>query len=221
MSSWHVAEARVGRSTRTLSKSFLAWLSQRPVTLPGPVTLEIERGDGGSIKNEVISVEKDRRSGVMILRTRTAGAEGEGGFVVTGDRVYGRIENGESRLEIRPGGDSHVLESFAQTPFRQCGLEESRPARPNIRTGNRESGRREASNSSAVIDLVAGYTPQAREVAGGADAITGRIRAAISDANQIFANSRVPVRLSLVGTQEVEYDEGGRGGSGVLAPATA
>lgn len=54
-----------------------------------------------------------------------------------------------------------------------------------------------------VITLLAGYTAEAAAEAGDVSAL---IRRAIDDTNEAYENSRIPIRLELVGTAVVDYE---------------
>ena len=53
-----------------------------------------------------------------------------------------------------------------------------------------------------AITLLAAYTPTAAESTGDIEALIAR---ALDDTNQAYQNSRIPIRLDLVGVVEVEY----------------
>lgn len=61
--------------------------------------------------------------------------------------------------------------------------------------------------ASTTVDLLVVYTPQARNAAGGTNAIAGQIRSAVASTNQAFVNSRIAASIRLVGAEEVAYNE--------------
>ena len=64
----------------------------------------------------------------------------------------------------------------------------------------------------ARIDVLSVYTPTARELYGGHDAIRAELDLAVAEVNQAYANSGVIQRLNLVYATEVDYvpdDDGG------------
>ena len=60
-----------------------------------------------------------------------------------------------------------------------------------------------------LVDLMVLYTPAARTAAGGSDAIGSQIQASVREANSVFLNSRVQMRVRLVHAAEVHYAESG------------
>lgn len=58
-----------------------------------------------------------------------------------------------------------------------------------------------------TIDLLALYTPAARDGAGGDAQMIARIEADVADANQVYINSEVGIRLRLVRAKLVNYVE--------------
>jgi len=61
----------------------------------------------------------------------------------------------------------------------------------------------------SVIDLELVYSLQARQAAGGDQAIHSQILGAIMEANQVFQNSQVNARIHMVHAAEVDYAESG------------
>lgn len=61
--------------------------------------------------------------------------------------------------------------------------------------------------AGTVIDVLALYTPMARDVSGSAAAIENVIRTSMADTNRVFANSQIDVAMRLVHTAQVQYTE--------------
>jgi hypothetical protein len=59
-----------------------------------------------------------------------------------------------------------------------------------------------------IIDILAVYTPKAKEQRGGTDGIVGLIKMGIADTNKAFADSGIKLGVRLVGTMELESNEG-------------
>jgi uncharacterized delta-60 repeat protein len=66
-----------------------------------------------------------------------------------------------------------------------------------------------AAADMVMIDLMVLYTDQARRAAGGGTGIEVLIDLAISEANQVLANSRVNARFNLVHHGKIDYTESG------------
>lgn len=62
-------------------------------------------------------------------------------------------------------------------------------------------------NKVMVVDVMVAYTAEARSGAGGQAAINSLINLALAEANTVYQNSRVDVRLRLVHSREVNYTE--------------
>ncbi len=72
------------------------------------------------------------------------------------------------------------------------------PAQPPASVGN-----------PVTIDLLAAYTPQARDAAGSDAAMLSRIQSDIADVNQAFVDSNIYVTIHLSGTTLVSYNDTG------------
>lgn len=59
----------------------------------------------------------------------------------------------------------------------------------------------------AIVDLLVVFTPSARAGAGGMDAMNALVEVAVAEANTVYQNSQANVRLRLVKTSEVVYQE--------------
>jgi len=70
-------------------------------------------------------------------------------------------------------------------------------------------------DDGTVIDLLAVYTPDARQAAGGTAAMHALIDLAIADANAAYDRSLIDTSIRLVHRQEVPYDESGAAGTDV------
>jgi hypothetical protein len=66
---------------------------------------------------------------------------------------------------------------------------------------------RAADELITLVDLMVVYTPEARNAAGGTTAIGAQIQAAVREANLVYLNSRVQMRVRLVHAGELQYPE--------------
>ncbi|KAI9009285.1 Metallo-peptidase family M12B Reprolysin-like-domain-containing protein [Hyaloraphidium curvatum] len=65
--------------------------------------------------------------------------------------------------------------------------------------------RRLAARQVATIDILVVYTPQVRMAVGGTANIEARIRLAVAETNQAYANSRINMVMRLAYMQEINY----------------
>lgn len=63
-------------------------------------------------------------------------------------------------------------------------------------------------DSGETIDVLVAYTPAARNAAGGTNAIRAMAASAVASTNTAYENSQIGVRLRLMHTAEVGYQEG-------------
>lgn len=66
-----------------------------------------------------------------------------------------------------------------------------------------------ASPTSVEINIMVAYTAQARDAAGGTDAIRDLIDLSVAETNMAYENSKIWQRVKLVKTVEVDYQESG------------
>ena len=65
-------------------------------------------------------------------------------------------------------------------------------------------------DDGSIIDVLVGYTPAARETAGGTEAILAEIDLAVEGTNLAYESSSVETRIRLVSAEEFAYQEQGR-----------
>lgn len=63
--------------------------------------------------------------------------------------------------------------------------------------------------ANTIVDLLALYTPQARDAVHGTSAILSKIEKAVAATNTVLTNSKVPVTIRLVGMTLENYHEAG------------
>ncbi|KAI9009283.1 Metallo-peptidase family M12B Reprolysin-like-domain-containing protein [Hyaloraphidium curvatum] len=71
------------------------------------------------------------------------------------------------------------------------------------------TGRRLSARQVATIDVLVVYTPQARAAVGGTANMEARIRLAVAETNQAYANSRINMVMRLAHAAEIGYGSGG------------
>lgn len=108
-------------------------------------------------------------------------------------------------FEVRFSGSGHTIVEIDQS-----GYPESAPPVIPERTESQETRESEAvpaADSGSEIDVLAVYTPAARNDAGGTSGIQLLIQQSILSTNNGYANSGVVQRVNLVGMREVSYNE--------------
>src|SRR5262249_7793747 len=130
---------------------------------------------------------------------------------VDGSFVHLAISQGQMAASVsRPysfyavryaGGGLHLAQEINQSLMPRDGEPILATPDPNTPAGTADDG--------SMIDVMAAYTPAARDGAGGTGAIESLINLGVAETNTAFANSQVIQRFRLVGTAEVNYTESG------------
>ena len=119
--------------------------------------------------------------------------------------TVGEITVQDDRYRIRPRPDGYVIEQLAPAAYR--------PELPPLDPGPSELGLQRADvvaqDDGSIVDVMIVYTPAAAAAAGGPAAIQATIDAAVSNANNAYANSGVIQRLRLVYSGQIQYTESG------------
>ena len=131
-----------------------------------------------------------------------------GGVTLTLENGYvvGLVTTRSAVWEIRTlsdGGQS--VDRIEQDRFPACGTPPA-PG-PTTRLGDVDPCPDPEDGDRA--DVLAMYTPQARDAAGGVPQIEALIQAAVDNANTAFINSQMPLRFHLVGTALANHDDTG------------
>lgn len=141
-------------------------------------------------------------------------------LTVRGGWMAGLIRTGDQTWEVRPDAEhGSVLLKLDAGAFPKCsgGLEPSdpdgghehhthdhAPARPQSPPQQSASS---GGEGPVVMDLLALYTPSARQAYGGTAQIEAHAEAAIANANHSFNNSEVDAQFRIVAIEEIDYNE--------------
>jgi hypothetical protein len=202
-------------------ESHLALVDSGALVLP---RLEIELPGG----RRIVAVAKriDRRSSSDLSWVGTIEGEREGSVLLEriDERLAGAIESETGRFEIVPAGPDLVevarLDTDLYPPCESAGEGEpvsfdADPADGDVRRSSLRSfalssatagvsdGGAGDDGTAITLDLLSVYTPQARIGAGGEANLAATLRAAVTQANLAFENSRMSVRFRLVAIAEV------------------
>ena len=130
--------------------------------------------------------------------------------------LAGTIAIDGDTYEIAPGpGRSQAIQKLDLASFPAC---EGGPAPPGLANAQNDTTSGEtpsepatagAADPNAEMHLLAMYTPQARDAAGGVAQIEATIQAAVDNANTAFANSNMFGRYVLVHTALANYNDSG------------
>lgn len=155
----------------------------------------------------------ERPDGVGLTISGRLEGDDDGSFILArrGDVLAGEVRSrtlGDYELRLNPAGPAgeHVLREIEHTGFRPCGTgpeHEVGGAAP----GTSGPGLRLRGVVAPVVDVMVVYTDQARSGAGGQNAIDTIIDVAITQANQVYANSLIGMRINLVYRGRVTYVE--------------
>jgi hypothetical protein len=120
-----------------------------------------------------------------------------------------RLARGKSVYRIRSvDGQTGFLETYDATRFQEAPNDGVRG--PESPTGG-PSGDSSCLDAADRIDIMAIYTPQARDSAGGVTEIENEIAFAIGVTNLAYANSNAAHRLNLIYVGLADYSEPGAG----------
>ncbi len=133
-------------------------------------------------------------------------------FVVK-DRVMVGLVIAEKRVfEIRYVGDGvHLILEVDQSQFIEHppNWEEAATAHSENLPSTSTDRNAMAADDGSIIDIMVGYTVDARNGAGGTTAIQNTAQLAVDATNQSYENSNITQRLYLVHTEEFVYTETG------------
>jgi len=141
------------------------------------------------------------------------GYEGSLAILVAGDDgvVSGNVSFDDQIFQVRyvsPG--VHAIYQIDQSQFPDDpGIEPPVPDLSDSALEPQESLLISAQDDGSIIDVMLLYTDDARAGAGGTSAIQSLVNLAVSETNQIYANSAITQRIRLVYTGEVAYNETG------------
>ncbi len=154
-----------------------------------------------------LDVVRDQARGPSTWTGRVAGPPaGRLTLVRRGDAIAGLLRAGAGAYRISgpPGGPLVVAEiDEAALPPCAGGLP------PDAAAPQPPEGAGALCADGSVIDLIVGYTPVARDVAGSASAIEAEIALAVELTNEAYANSQISTQLNLLHVTEVQYGETG------------
>ena len=160
------------------------------VTAPGPGR-EIIQGAIVGVKGGcfILAVESNVVAGTVVL-------PGQGFFEIQ------YAGNGYHRIIERDVGKMPLCGVNAATSAITGHAEES----PEVALAAAGSA---SAETIPVVDVVVGYTPEARDGAGGDEGIHTLIDLAVAQANQIYLSSNAKLLLRLAATTKVTYDDSG------------
>lgn len=126
-------------------------------------------------------------------------------LTVRGDDLVGSIWIGRMVYRISPSPNGgHVMELLDTSTFPGCaGAEPGGPGSVEMDSESLEGG------STVVIDVLAVYTPEARDDRGGTAGMQLWAQAAVDETNLAFSNSEMDARFRLVHAAEVDYHDTG------------
>jgi len=169
--------------------------------------------------------KRETRGGKQIIRGSVSTKPTETAtFVTKGGSTVGNIHTDKGVYQIRSrGGGAHVIE-FIDTRLlppdtHATPVKRAQPPRVTITVPVISPA-----ETVATIDVIVAYTPQALETLDGdTDAMEALIELTIDETNQIFENTSVGARLSLVGiyyTPRYDVERGGTSGTlDIVTPA--
>ena len=130
-------------------------------------------------------------------------------FVVTGNLITANVARGDGlTYQVRTSDDGAIwVRELDQSQFRDELPPVVEPA-PFVSQAPPDAAATAADDGS-VIDVMVVYTPVARQMAGGTDAMQRLIQLGIAETNQGYSNSGVIQRVRLVYSGEVNYTESG------------
>ncbi|MCP4689607.1 MAG: PKD domain-containing protein [Desulfobacterales bacterium] len=199
-------------------------IRSRPATINFRVGVSADQPDGSEASvSEVLYLNlfDDVHLWAVNDRTKTLAGEGmvwfgniEGEYrgqavlVFKEGLLVGNIALEDAFYQIRyDGGGYHSIREIDQGAFPPGADSLIPPAEPEQEFLAAPDG--VAGDDGSTVDLMVVYTPQARSAAGGASAIEATIDLAVAESNQSYENSGITLRLNLVHTGEVSYNDSG------------
>jgi peptidyl-Asp metalloendopeptidase len=146
------------------------------------------------------------RHGSQIWRGQVEGLEsGQATFAIVNRTMAGTVFVDGRTFEIGAIGELHEIRELDPSAFPTDDPPLDDPdVEPSVDTGVPAT----AAETVSQIDVLVVWTPNARRAAGGtASAVQSLIDLAVANANNAYANSRVPARLHLVYSGEVAFTE--------------
>lgn len=154
-----------------------------------------------------VTVELDRIQADGAARVWTGHVLGESASQVTfaqrGDFIAGTIRYRDRVFTVTPHGEVTTI-----TEWEHDAPGEGAPLIPEGLAPSTAAVAAVGDDGPARVDVLVLYTQEASG-AEGADALDAMMDVAMAEANESLRASGVPGRFHLVGTQPVEYDEGG------------
>lgn len=127
-------------------------------------------------------------------------------LVAAGELVSGSLQraNGEFfQIEARREGISEIR----QVVYQELTVADAIPISTAEDPPLRKEENQRAAGASPEIDVMVVYTPAARAAVGSQAVMENKIQLAVTQANQSYLNSGIPLTLRLVHAAEVNYDE--------------
>lgn len=175
-----------------------------------PKSLSLVLPDGRRIVARKAAAER-RAAGDMVWRA-TLSDGGHATLTLANGYVMGRLETASDTWELTSHEDGgQVLIRLDPDEFGSCGnqFDLGDPIAFAPPTKGLASRPLIASTRPATLDVMALYTPQARDGAGGVAAIEATIQAAVDSSNTSFINSEMNVRFNLVHTELAARSDSG------------
>lgn len=170
-------------------------------TVTPEVPLRLELSAGGHVKAGIV----DDPSGDITLQQYKGHVRG----------VVRSKKHGTYLIQQAPGGEP-IVTALDPASLTGCGAESlpvvgldgdgdgpQGPLSPPVE-GDGPDG-----DSGGVVDVFVAYTSLARANAGSIDAMNTAIRGWVNQTNDVYRDSDMAVRIRLVGTDEVDYNESG------------
>lgn len=202
----HVAPAGADRQANRAS---------RANALDGVIVLNLFSDTTATFRRSDVSANDD---GGYIWEGEVAGQPfHEALLIVRNGQVTGRVQLGNRIFEIKRAGNGlqRIIElDPAKFPPGGEPLVPPHALQPNSApTESTEPEPSAKAATKATANLLVAYTAGAKKEAGSVSAIQDEITQAIALSNQAYKRAKVPLTLKLVGTVQVNYNEGGSDGS--------
>ncbi len=175
-------------------------------------SLSLNLFDDVVLQADIRSVEQNGATTLWV--GDIAGVEMGQAFIVANQgQVAIDVSMPEGLYQVRYNGEAgYAIRQIDQAayPEEATPIEINLPAAPEQSAGQAdESLPGGQADSGSVITVLVGYTPAARDKAGGTTGIQNLINLAVAETNQSYANSGINQRLSLAYVTEVAYTESG------------
>ena len=161
--------------------------------------------------------------GRLVWRGQPEGVTGFVNLVISGIQITGQVQVGDQVIEIRPAAFGlHRIIEIDQSFFPREGDASHAPGAPAFAPGGGGSaapgGKIASPDANTTLNVLVVYGD--RSATASSD-IASEIQLAITTSNTTFANSGIPIALSLVGTQRMTgYNETARSYTNVLSDLT-